>query len=142
MKFKNALLGVLAVATLAFVPGNLVAQGPPPPGYRNGPGARQNWENAPSGYRDLQRQAFREGIDGARKDFGNHRRPDVNNRDEYRHPRVSGRDRRAYREAFRRGYQVEFKISTAGGAADRSRATKSPGQRPGLFVALTTVGRV
>ena len=77
MKFKNALLGVVAAATLAFVPGSLIAQGPPPPGYRNGPGARQNWENAPSGYRDLQRQAFREGIDGARKDFGNHRRPDA-----------------------------------------------------------------
>jgi hypothetical protein len=103
MKIKNLVLGAVAAATLVFVPGSLIAQGPPPPGYRNGP---QGWENAPSGYRDLQRQAFRDGIDGARKDFGNHRRPDVNNRDEYRHPKVSGRDRRAYQDAFRRGYQV------------------------------------
>jgi hypothetical protein len=106
MKFKIALLGVVAAATLAFVPGSVVAQGPPPPGYRNGYGPQQGWENAPSEYRDIQRRGFRDGIEGARKDYGNRRRPDVNNRDEYRHPNVPRRDRRAYQDAFRRGYQV------------------------------------
>lgn len=114
MKFRNALLGVVAAATLAFVPGSLIAQGPQP-GYRNGPGARQGWENAPSGYRDIQRQGFRDGVEGARKDFGNHRRPDVNNRDEYRHPKVSRHERRAYQDAFRQGYQVGVKNIYGGG---------------------------
>ena len=35
---------------------------------------------------EIQRQGFRDGIEGARKDSDNHRRPNVNNRDEYRHP--------------------------------------------------------
>lgn len=103
MKLKNALLGAVAAATLMFVPGPLTAQGPPPPGY----GPQQSWEAPPSQFQqEIQRRGFRDGIEGARKDYGNHRRPDVNNRDEYKHPNVPGRDRRAYREAFRRGYNV------------------------------------
>jgi len=43
-------------------------------------------------------------MEGARKDFDNHRQPDVNNRDEYRHPHVAPEEREAYREGFRRGY--------------------------------------
>lgn len=105
MKLRNVVLGVVALATLAFAPVPLTAQGPPPPGYGYGP--QQPWEAPPSAYRqDIQRRGFHDGIEGARKDYGNHRRPDVNNRDEYRHPKVSGRDRAAYREAFRRGYSV------------------------------------
>jgi hypothetical protein len=106
MKFKNTLLGIVAVTTLAFVPGSLIAQGPPPPRYGNGFAQQQPWEAPPSEYQDVQRRGFHDGIEGARKDFQNHRRPNVNNRDEYRHPNVSHRDRRAYREAFRRGYDV------------------------------------
>ena len=103
MKVRNLVLGAVAAATLVFVPGPLTAQGPPPPGY----GQRQPWEAPPSQFQqEIQRRGFRDGIDGARKDYGNHRRPDVNNRDEYRHPSVPGRDRRAYREGFRRGYNV------------------------------------
>ncbi|HUX43992.1 MAG TPA: hypothetical protein VMV57_04500 [Terracidiphilus sp.] len=64
------------------------------------------WDSPSDQFSDLQRSAFREGIQGARKDFENHRRPDVENRDEYRHPNLPGRERRAYREAFRRGYEV------------------------------------
>lgn len=56
--------------------------------------------------RDLQRNAFRAGADGARHDVQNHRRPDVNNRDEFRNYR--GPERRAYRQAFARGYQYYF----------------------------------
>ncbi len=59
----------------------------------------------PAKFNDIQRRGFHDGIEGARKDVDNHRRPDVNNRDEYRHPHVSPEMRRAYREAFRRGYQ-------------------------------------
>jgi hypothetical protein len=41
---------------------------------------------------------------GARKDFENHRRPTVMNRDEYRNYR--GPNRRMYQDAFRRGYDA------------------------------------
>jgi ribosome modulation factor len=56
-------------------------------------------------FNDIQRRGFRDGIEGARKDVGNHRRPDVNNRDGYRHPDVAPEMRKAYLAAFRRGYQ-------------------------------------
>jgi len=97
MKLSNAMTGLLAAAMmLGCVPTALVAQGPPP-------GA---WETPPSQYREVQQQGYRDGIEGARKDYQNHRRPDVNNRDEYRHPHVPGPDKGAYREAFRMGYQA------------------------------------
>lgn len=105
MKLRDAVLGVVALTTLAFAPAPLISQPPPPPGYGYGP--QQPWEAPPSQFkREIERRGFRDGIDGARKDYGNHRRPDVNNRDEYRHPHVPGPDRHAYREAFRRGYSV------------------------------------
>jgi len=55
---------------------------------------------------EVSRRGFHDGIEGARKDYENHRRPDVNNRDEFRHPPVARRDREAYRHGFERGYQV------------------------------------
>jgi hypothetical protein len=66
---------------------------------------RGDWDGPPREFNDIQRRGFHDGIEGARKDLGNHRRPDVNNRDEYRHPDVPREVRRAYRDAFRRGYQ-------------------------------------
>ena len=85
-------------------PGGYNQQGPPPQqgGYQQGP-----WEQPPDEYsRDLQRQAFHDGIEGARRDVENHRQPNVNNRDEFRHYR--GPERRAYKQAFARGYQTFF----------------------------------
>jgi hypothetical protein len=67
---------------------------------------RGGWDAPPGEYRDVQRKGFHDGLEGARKDFENHRRPNVENRDEYRHPDVSHEDRRAYRDAFRRGYEA------------------------------------
>ncbi len=88
-------------------------QGPGPgPGYDR---RHEDWENAPSAYNEIQRRGFRDGIEGARKDFGNNRRPDVNNRDEYRHPELGGRERRVYREAFRRGYEMAASHLWGGG---------------------------
>jgi hypothetical protein len=64
-----------------------------------------SWDAPPSSYRqDLQRSAYRDGINGASKDLQNRRRPDVNNRDEYRN--YNGPGRNTYREAFRAGYQA------------------------------------
>jgi ribosome modulation factor len=54
---------------------------------------------------DIQRRGFHDGMDGARKDMDNHRRPNVNNRDEYRHPNVPRQARNEYRDAFKRGYE-------------------------------------
>jgi len=64
------------------------------------------WDAAPDQFDEIHRQGFRDGIEGARKDFDNHRRPDVENREEYRHPHLPPEERDAYRDGFRRGYQV------------------------------------
>jgi hypothetical protein len=122
MKLKQGALAVLAIATtLAFGPNVVLAQGPPPgyqgggppPGYQGG--QPQPWEVPPSEFQDIQRRGFHDGIEGARKDFQNHRPPNVNNRDEYRHPAVPGPARHDYREAFRRGYNVGVQHIMNGG---------------------------
>jgi hypothetical protein len=66
----------------------------------------QDWNTPPQEFRDIQRQGYHDGIEGARKDYDNHRRPDVNNRDEYRHPHVPDSAKADYREGFRRGYET------------------------------------
>jgi len=73
-----------------------------------------DWDAPPSEFRDIQRQGFHDGIEGARKDFDNHRAPNVNNRDEYRHPHVKPSARDDYREGFRRGYDVAMRHMTGG----------------------------
>lgn len=99
---------------------------PPPPQYvpqgpgygPQGPGRppqAEPWAMAPSGFSDLQQRGFRDGIEGARKDFGNNRAPDVNNRDEYRHPDLNGPERRVYRQAFKQGYQMAASHLWGGG---------------------------
>ena len=75
--------------------------GPPPPGAY---GQQGGWDAPPPEFRDAQRQGFHDGVEGARHDFDNHRQPNPNNRDEYRHPRISRDLRRDYREGFRQGY--------------------------------------
>jgi len=102
MKLNRLALPILAFAlgTSGFV---MAQQFGPGPGYGQGPGG---WDAPPPEFRDIQRQGFHDGIEGARKDFDNHRRPDVNNRDEYRHPHVPPSARQDYREGFVRGYNA------------------------------------
>jgi ribosome modulation factor len=91
-------LGTSGLAMAAHTPtGSSSAQ------YGQGQGG---WDAPPQEFRDIQRQGYHDGIEGARKDYDNHRRPDVNNRDEYRHPHVPASARDDYREGFRRGYQA------------------------------------
>jgi len=71
-----------------------------------GYGQSHDWDAPPPELDEVHRHGFHDGIEGARKDYDNHRRPDVNNRDEFRHPHVPDRDREAYRQGFERGYQV------------------------------------
>ncbi len=75
---------------------------------------RGGWDAPPPDLRDMQRQGFRDGILGAQKDFDNHRRPDPNNRDEYRNPNVPLLQREAYRDGFRRGYERGIAHLTGG----------------------------
>lgn len=77
--------------------------GPPPPGYGQD---RGGWDAPPPDYRDIAQRGFRDGIDGARKDVENHRRPNVNNRDEFRTPPVDRRDWREYKRGFKQGYNT------------------------------------
>jgi hypothetical protein len=105
MKLNRIALPVLAIAI--GTSGLAMAQYAParlqPAGYGQGPGG---WDTPPQEFRDIQRQGYHDGIEGARKDYDNHRRPDVNNRDEYRHPHVPASARDDYREGFRRGYEA------------------------------------
>lgn len=77
--------------------------GPPPrPGYAQG-----GWDAPPQEFREAMRRGFHDGVEGARKDYKNHRPPNVDNRDEYRNPHfIAPPDRHDYREGFRRGYAV------------------------------------
>ena len=86
-------------------PGAMFAQygtGPPPPGY----GGQAGWDAPPSEFNEAQRKGFQDGMVGARKDYENHRAPNVNNRDEYRHPNVPKGLREDYRMGFQRGYDL------------------------------------
>lgn len=76
------------------------------PGWAASGAQDRDWDRAPDEYNDVQRRGFHDGIEGARKDFENHRPPSPENRDEYRHPHVPRDMRHVYREAFRHGYEV------------------------------------
>lgn len=75
------------------------------PSWQQYTGSPEQWQ-APRAYSEMQQRGFRDGVDGARKDYGNSRRPDPNNRDEYRHPLVPDQFRFEYRQGFRRGYEM------------------------------------
>ena len=104
---KNRALG-LAAAMMLMGSGMAIAQyygppGPPPPQAYAGGG----WDQAPPEFRAAEQRGFRDGIEGAKRDFKNHREPNVMNRDEYRDPHfISPPDREDYRIGFRRGYEV------------------------------------
>ncbi|MGA2808448.1 MAG: hypothetical protein ABSE87_09950 [Terracidiphilus sp.] len=105
MKIKWFALSVLSLSLGAAYFATGTAHGTPLPSPAAGYGQdRGGWDAPPAEFREAQRQGFHDGIEGARKDFDNHRRPDVNNRDEYRHPRVARDLREDYREGFRQGY--------------------------------------
>lgn len=74
------------------------------------------------------RRGFEEGMEGAIRDFGNRRRPDPDNRDEFRHPPVPGELRDAYRDGFERGYQQAMSELMNGGG-DRDDAYREQGPR-------------
>lgn len=62
------------------------------------------WDEAPSEYRDAQRQGFHEGIEAARRDIENRRHKDADDHPAYRHPPVEREMVNDYRAGFREGY--------------------------------------
>jgi hypothetical protein len=109
LKWFSSSVFTLFLGTLLLVSANAYGA---PQGPRYGQdNDRGGWDAPPREFRDIQRQGFRDGIEGFRRDMDNHRRPDVNNRDEYRSPRVPYGARREYREGFRRGYNVAMRHS-------------------------------
>jgi hypothetical protein len=93
------------LAVLSVYPGgprSYAAPGPAPAAFGQEP-----WEMPPREFNEIERRGFHDGVEGARRDFGNHRNPDVNNREEYRDPDNIPREaREVYRAAFRRGYEM------------------------------------
>jgi len=86
-------VGMMAASGAAFA-----QYGPPAYGYGPRP------DVPPQVEREFERRGYVDGVQGAQRDFQNHRRWDVNNRDEFRQPSVPWRVRDEYREGFRRGY--------------------------------------
>jgi hypothetical protein len=107
MKTKFVLTSAIALSLGMFgvsTTGALAApHAPQPAGYQEAPGA---WDQPPSEFREYQRKGFHDGVEGARKDFANHRAPDPANRDEFHHPHVPRDMKEDYRDGFRRGYEV------------------------------------
>jgi len=91
------------------------------PGYYEGRAAERPWDSPENGWNEIERRGFHDGIEGARRDYDNHRRPDVNNRDEYRNPNVPHGAREEYREGFRRGYDRGMSHLMGDRDHDRSR---------------------
>lgn len=105
MKLNRLVLPAFALflGSVCMLPAPAAAEQQPPDydyGQRNG-----DWDAPPQEMNDVERRGYRDGIEGARRDYGNHRQPDVDNRDEYRHPDLPRDEWQEYREGFRRGYE-------------------------------------
>lgn len=107
---------------LAGIAGTAVAQGygPPQGGYGPPPGPppygqRGGWDAPPQELREFQRQGFVDGVQGAQRDFENHRIWNVKNRDEFRHPNVPRNVRGDYRDGFQKGYYSAVRHFQNGG---------------------------
>ena len=99
MKSTRLLVSTLGIALLASAGSAFAQRYDGPPVYRYGDGDARNAERA------MEQRGYFDGVRGADRDYQNHRRPDVNNRDEYRNPGfIPGWARQEYREGFRRGY--------------------------------------
>jgi hypothetical protein len=83
---------------------------PPPPQY-----GMRGWDAPPGELRDFQRRGYMDGVQGAERDFQNHRIWNVNNRDEFRHPQVPGNVRGDYRDSFKKGYYATVQHYQGGG---------------------------
>ena len=111
MRYNRLATPALALALMSTAVSALAQYAPPPPQGYGPPPPREGygqggWDAPPQELREVARQGFRDGLIGAQRDIENHRRPNVNNRDEYRHPHIAPNFRDDYRVGFRRGYDV------------------------------------
>ena len=114
MKPTRLLIPAFAVVLLASAGNAFAQQYDAPPEFQYG---HHGTEEA------MEHRGFYDGVRGADRDFENHRRPNVNNRDEYRDPdSIPGWAQHEYREGFRRGYYVGCGRSIT--AKARSMATR------------------
>lgn len=119
-----------AAVLLCLPPAQAAPAGPSSPAAAHQYG-QEPWANPPSAYQGAERQGFHDGIEGARKDADNNRPPDVNNRDEFRDPPVSDQQKGAYREGFRRGYQVGVDhLMNRGARPAQAYGAQTYGQEP------------
>ncbi len=101
---RSLLIPVFGLMMAAVNPGRSGAS--PIPAQPEAFGQDRGWEEPPREFNEAQRRGFHDGMEGAHRDFDNHRRPDFNNRDEYRDPHIERGLRDAYRAGFRRGYET------------------------------------
>ena len=101
-------LGISALALALSTSGFAMAQPFAAPLQYQDHDHDRDWNTPPQEFREIQQKGYHDGIEGARKDYDNHRRPDVNNRDEYRHPHVPDSAKADYRDGFRRGYETAW----------------------------------
>jgi ribosome modulation factor len=99
MRLNRFAFSALALLVGALGPG-LTAASAQPGGYY------QDRDDAPREWNQIQRQGFHDGMEGAHRDYDNHRNPNPENRDEFRNPNLPPDQARLYREGFRRGYNV------------------------------------
>lgn len=101
MRPTRFLIPTLAIALLAGAGVSFAQQPYGPPSFRYGDSYAEQ---------ALEQRGFRDGTRGAERDYQNHRRPDVNNRDEYRNPDfLPAWAQHEYREGFRRGYYLRVR---------------------------------
>jgi hypothetical protein len=104
MTSYRIVIPAFALALMVSYPGtqkSFAAAAPEPAAF-----GQDRWEMPPGEFNDIQRRGFHDGIEGARKDYGNRRNPDVNNREEYRNCDLPRDIRHVYKEAFRQGYEM------------------------------------
>ena len=94
-------LAAASFAAMLPLPMAATAQYGQPQGYYAQGGG---WDAPPAEFREAQRIGFHDGVIGAQKDYDHHRYPNVNNRDEFRHPHIEPALRGDYREGFKAGY--------------------------------------
>jgi hypothetical protein len=104
MRLKQSQIPLAVLAFASSFP--LVAGARATPQPQAAASGQAGWDTPPPEYREVQRKGFRDGIEGARKDFDNRRPANATNRDEYRHPQVGAGQRDDYRQGFRRGYEA------------------------------------
>jgi hypothetical protein len=116
---KGTVMWMVLAAGLALVAARGYGAGVPV-GGQDGITSNLPWMQPPTEFKQMQRQGFHEGVQGAIKDFDHHRDPDLERHKEYVHPKHMDRSYVPdYRDGYRRGYNDAYKhlVKTHGRAS-------------------------